>query len=121
MVTQLSVWALRLVTRQGQGKTTGRVGNDKPCEDRRRAPRKKAPGNVFNESFWRLNSGVLSRAAAEEQGSQRAACEHQGMGDAVIGGIPCYCFDKGLNGRGSLMDLEGGRSPKLTDGLPASH
>lgn len=32
--------------------------------------------------------------------------------DAVIGGIPCLCFDKGLNGRGSLMDFAGGRSPK---------
>lgn len=49
-------------------------------------------------------------------------CEHQGMGDAVIGGIPCLCSDKGLNGRGSLMDLAGGSQPQgHTDGLPASH
>lgn len=47
-----------------------------------------------------------------EQGSQ--AREHQGMGDAVIGGIPCLWLDKGLNGRGSLMDFAGGRSPKAT-------
>lgn len=71
----------------------------------------RAPLECFQRSFPRLNSGWGTVKSSGRQ-SRGPGVNTKEWEDAVIGGIPCLCFDKGLNGRGSLMDCAGGRSPK---------